>query len=223
MKNKILVVAAHPDDEVLGVGGTIIKHIKNGDQVSILILGDGETSRGNKADVRKKAELAKKVSKELGAKELFLENLPDNKFDSVSLLEIVKKIESVIGKVKPRVIYTHYSCDLNIDHRLTFQATLTAARPQPSYGVKKIYAFEIPSSTEWQIKDKLNVFCPNFYNDISKYLEKKIELMKVYRDELRGFPHPRSAEGLRILAGFRGMEIGLRAAEAFQLIREIND
>src|SRR3989344_3338736 len=158
--SKILVVAAHPDDEILGVGGTILKHVKNGDQVSILVLGDGESSREAKVDIEKRENQAKRVIQALGAKEMILKKLPDNQFDSLPLLEIIKEVEAVIRQVKPEIIYTHCPTDLNVDHRLTFQAVLTACRPQPGFGVKKILAFETLSSTEWQIKDQSHLFLP---------------------------------------------------------------
>lgn len=220
MKN-VLVVAAHPDDEVLGVGGAILKHVVEGDNVSILILGDGETSRGEEvADVDKRATEAEKAAELFGAK-LYRENLPDNAFDTVALLEIAKKVENVVREVQPELIYTHHQYDLNVDHRLTCQAVLTACRPQPGHPTKKILTFETLSSSEWQIKDLHNNFCPTVYVDIEKYLGKKMEVLKIYDDEMREYPHPRSYEGVELLAKFRGMEVGLKSAEAFQLIRNI--
>jgi len=222
--NEILIVAAHPDDEVLGAGGTILKHVKNGDRVSILILGDGVTSRGaGAAAIKQRLNQAKKAAGILGVKQVILETLPDNKFDSLPLLEIVKKVEPVIKRIKPNIIYTHFSDDLNIDHRLTFQAVLTACRPQPGFFVKKILSFEIPSSTEWQVKKKNNLFCPTYYNDISDFIAKKIKAIKVYEEELKPYPHPRSKKGINILAQWRGLEVGYKFAEAFQAVRDLND
>lgn len=223
MKNKILIIAAHPDDEILGVGGTILKHIKNGNEASILILGEGETSRDSGVNIKKRERQAKKAAKLLGAKNLFLETLPDNKFDSIPLLEIVKEVEGVINKVRPNIIYTHHSYDLNIDHRLTFQAVLTACRPQPGFFVKKILTFETPSSTEWQVKKRKEIFCPTEYNDITDFIDKKIEVLKVYKNELKKPPHSRSIKGVRILAQYRGVEVGYKYAEAFQVIRDLHD
>ncbi len=222
--NKILIVAAHPDDEVLGAGGTILKHVKNGDHVSILILSDGEASRGaTVTQIKKRIDQAKKAAKILGAKKVILEILPDNQFDSVPLLEIVKIVERVINKIKPSIIYTHFGEDLNIDHRLTFQAVLTACRPQPKFFVKKILAFEVLSSTEWQEKKKKSLFCPTHYSDISSFIGQKLKALEVYADELRPYPHPRSKEGVKILARYRGLEAGYKYAEAFQIIRTLED
>ena len=221
--NKILVVVAHPDDEILGVGGIILKHVKTGDEVSILVLGDGESSKDSGADIAKREKQAQAVAKALGVREIILKKFPDNQFDSVPLLEITKEVERTVAKVKPDIVYTHFAYDLNVDHRLTFQAVLTACRPQPDFGVKKILAFETPSSTEWQFKDQANMFAPTEYHDISGFIEQKIEVLKIYRDELRAYPHPRSVEGIRILAQYRGLEVGYKYAEAFQVIRILND
>jgi LmbE family N-acetylglucosaminyl deacetylase len=220
---KVLVVAAHPDDEVLGVGGTIANHTQNKDQVSILILGDGETARdkAGKTDISKRVKQAEKVAKLLKVDDLFLEKLPDNQFDTLPLLTIVKKIEKYLRKVKPNLIYTHFSQDLNIDHQLTFKAVLTACRPQPGSCIKQILGFETLSSTHWQISDPGHAFCPNQFHDIRKTIDKKIQAMKIYRNELQPFPHPRSIRGIRTLAQLRGMQSGCQYAEAFQVIRNI--
>lgn len=223
MNNNVLVVVSHPDDEVLGIGGTILKHIKDGDKLSILILGDGEQSRDFNVDVEKRKEQAKKASELLGVTDLFLEKLPDNQFDSLPLLKIVKIVENYLSEVKPKIIYTHNPHDLNIDHQITFNAVLTACRPIPSFFVKKILAFECPSSTEWQIKDKTHNFCPTVYSNITEFIDKKIEILRTYEDELKEYPHSRSEKGIKILAQYRGMEVGCEYAEAFQLIRNLND
>lgn len=223
MKNNILVVAAHPDDEILGVGGTILKHINNNDTVSILILGDGETSRGVNINIRKREEQAEKVAQAFRVENIFLEKFPDNKFDSVPLLQIIKKVEEIIYQIKPNIIYTHCQNDLNIDHQLTFRAVLTVCRPQPDFFVKKILTFETLSSSEWQIKDQSHIFCPTEYVDIVEFIDKKLKILKNYDGELREYPHPRSIEGVKILAQYRGMEIGCKFAEAFQIIRSIKN
>jgi len=223
MKNKVLVIVAHPDDEILGVGGTILKHVASGDEVSVCVLGDGELSRegATLSDVEKRKQQINRVAKELGLTDLFIEDFSDNRFDSVELLDIVKKIEIIINSVHPNIIYTHHAHDLNIDHRLTCQAVLTACRPQPGLSVSKILAFETLSSTEWQIKDCSMIFCPNEYNVIDEYIEKKIKILSIYKDEVKNWPHPRSLEGVKILAQYRGMEVGHNYVEAFQVIRSI--
>jgi len=224
---KILVIAAHPDDEVLGCGGTIARHALQGDMVYCLILGEGITSRykqRTKASGRKLKQLkseVKRAAQFLGTKKIFLREFPDNRFDTVPLLEIVKVIEEVKETLKPEVIYTHHQGDLNIDHQITCKAVLTACRPLKGETVKTIYSFEIPSSTEWTAPRSHNYFMPNVFVDISATLDKKIEALKAYSCELREYPHPRSPEVLRALALRWGSAAGGEAAEAFELIRAI--
>ncbi|MFC1630140.1 PIG-L deacetylase family protein [Patescibacteria group bacterium] len=225
-KNKILIIAAHPDDEVLGCGGTIAKHSHN-NEVYVVILGEGISSRyAQREDVRKEELLSlQKQSKEagrfLGAKENIFFNLPDNQFDSIPLLKIVKKIEEVIKKIRPAIVYTHHSGDLNIDHRITFQAVLTATRPIDNCSVKKIYSFEIPSSTEWSFQKINGPFLPNVFEDISETWEKKVQAMQMYNTEIKKFPHPRSKEAIVVIAKRWGSTVGLKYAEAFELIRAV--
>lgn len=223
--NTILVAVAHPDDELLGVGGTILKHAKEGDVVSVLILGDGELARetGTEKSVKERADQAMQAGKKLGVANVFLEKLPDNQFDSLPLLSIVKIVEKYVNKVQPSIMYTHHWADLNVDHKLTFQAVLTACRPQPGFCVKKILAFETPSSTEWEKKRGDTVFTPTEYNNITDYIEKKIDALKMYEKEMRGYPHPRSFEGMRVLAKYRGMSAGYEYAEAFEIVRNLRD
>ena len=221
----ILVVAAHPDDEILGCGGTIAK-LSQKNEVFVLILGEGVTSR----DIpdNKKIEELSKLKKEmfaanniLGTKEVFTEDLPDNKFDTVPLLDIIKIIEAYIRKTNPEVIYTHHRGDLNIDHRITYDAVLTACRPIEGNTVEKLLSFEVPSSTEWNIQDASTSFNPNVYEDISGTIDKKTEAMSAYKNEIRLSPHSRSVEKIRSLAETRGAAAGMNFAEAFMLIREL--
>jgi LmbE family N-acetylglucosaminyl deacetylase len=225
-KQRILIVAAHPDDEILGCGGIMAKYSKNND-IYVVILGEGITSRYNNKEEIKKEELlklqnqSKKVGKIIGVKENFFFNFPDNKFDTVPLLNIVKKIEKIIKEINPEIIYTHCCGDLNIDHRITFQAVLTATRPVNN-SVKKIYSFEVLSSTEWSYDRIGEQFSPNVYENILGVINKKMKAMQIYKGELKKYPHSRSLEGIKILAQKRGMEAGLKYAEAFELIKWIN-
>lgn len=218
-KQRVLVVAAHPDDELLGVAGTLCRHRDAGDTIAILILANGEDSRDTGVDVSKRLSQARMVASTLGAK-LFLEDFPDNQFDTVSLLSLAKAVEKVLTKIQPTIIYTHYAHDLNVDHRLACQATITAARPMPGSSVEKILSFETLSATEWQIKD-FRQFSPNYYVDITKYIKEKQGLLKFYKDEMRAYPHPRSYKGVEIIARYRGLEVGLEAAEAFLIVRSV--
>jgi len=223
-RSNVLVIAAHPDDEVLGCGGVMAKYSGEKD-IYIIILGEGISSRHEKREDASKEELlglqsqSIKVGKLLGAKANLFFNFPDNRFDTVPFLDIVKKIEEIIGEIRPEVIYTHHFGDLNIDHRITFRAVLTATRPINNCSAKEIYSFEIPSSTEWSYQKIENPFVPNVYEDISDTFKKKIEAMGIYQKELREFPHPRSLKGIEIFAQKRGVESGLEYAEAFELIK----
>jgi N-acetylglucosamine malate deacetylase 1 len=223
MKNKVLVVAAHPDDELLGAGGTIIKHVAGGDEVYCLILGEGIMARstGTNNDLERLHHDSRKAGTVLGFREMFFSSFPDNSFDSVSLLSITKEVEKYIEKIHPNIVYTHHEHDLNIDHQLTFQATLTACRPCNDNCPREIYTFETLSSTEWQSKQGKQ-FSPAVYVNIADTIERKILAMREYQSEIRDYPHPRSAEGIKILAQYRGLESGLKFAEAFCLVRKIN-
>jgi LmbE family N-acetylglucosaminyl deacetylase len=224
---RVLVVAAHPDDEVLGAGGVMAMHAAKGDYVSVLFLGTGITSRHesqNTVGERQLARLRREAQKShrvLGVRETFFRSFADNRFDSVNLLDLVKAVEEVKAEVRPSLIYTNHPGDLNVDHRQTAAAVLTATRPVPTETVRKILAFEVLSSTEWNFGRRGNVFCPSVYADISRYLLTKKKAMQAYASEVRPFPHPRSIEGLEILAKFRGMQVGKHAAEAFELIRDV--
>jgi LmbE family N-acetylglucosaminyl deacetylase len=223
----VLVVAAHPDDEVLGCGGTIAWLLQERQDVYIAILGEGITSRyqqrarSDQALIEALHACSQQVAKSLGAKDLFMYSLPDNRFDTVSLLDVIKIIEELIERLQPQVIYTHHCGDLNIDHVIAHRAVLTATRPTLGHPVKEIYAFEVPSSTDWAFGQFQPAFRPNVFVDISRTLETKIQAMHLYESEVRAFPHPRSPETLRALATFRGSCVGFQAAEAFELVRSI--
>lgn len=223
---KVLVIAAHPDDEILGIGGTVVKHILDGDECFALILGEGITSRYEKrdlADIDNINELHSatfEASKSIGYKEIYLENLPDNRFDSVDLLDIIKLIERYIEKIKPDIIYTHHGGDMNIDHKKTYEAVLTATRPIGRDYVKEVYCFETVSSTEWNF-EYANTFRPNYFVDITNTLDKKIEAVKFYEGEMREFPHPRSVKNLISSAEKWGSIISVNYAEAFEVVRII--
>jgi LmbE family N-acetylglucosaminyl deacetylase len=229
MKNKtILVVAAHPDDEILGCGGTIVRHVRNGARCHILILGEGITSRDNQREaefriheIKKLKKQAKKAAGIIGATSLETLSFPDNRMDSVDLLDVIKQVEKAVHKIRPDIIFTHHFGDLNIDHQITAKAVETAVRPLGKGKVKEVYAFEIPSSTDWSFSDPSNQFHPNCYFDIGDTLEIKLKAFKMYSGEKRTFPHPRSSENLIHHAKVRGSQSGLHVAEAFHLIRKI--
>ncbi|MDD5751487.1 MAG: PIG-L family deacetylase [Candidatus Peribacteraceae bacterium] len=222
----LLVIAAHPDDEVLGCGGTIARYAREGNRVRILILGEGAASRFDDpkdavADLKTLHEQARAAGKLLGAERVELSKFPDNRFDTVPLLDIVKTIEREVEEFKPEIVCTQHGGDLNIDHERTFRAALTATRPMAGSTVKRVYAYAVPSSTEWAFQKFSPVFRPNVFVDIRNTLENKVEAMALYRGESRAFPHPRSAEALRAHAHYWGSASGVPAAEAFELIFEV--
>ena len=225
---KILIVAAHPDDEVLGCGATVLALTLLGNEAHVLILGEGVTSRDDTRQRKKREGMildlrtqAEKANRLIGVKSVECCDFPDNRFDTVPLIEIVKVIERKKNAVKPDIVFTHFSGDLNIDHRICSGATLTAFRPMQEDTVKELYTYEILSSTEWNFGSSAAQFRPNCYFDINHTLTSKIEAMRQYEFEIREYPHPRSEKAIKILAQKRGMEIGVSAAEAFQLIRSL--
>ncbi len=223
MNKKVFIVVAHTDDEAFGMGGTIYKHVINGDLVYAMAMTDGVSSRqntdNNKITQRKSAAL--ESSNYFGFKWIKFNQFPDNKLDSIPLLNLVKEIEEVKLNLQPNLIYTHASADLNIDHRLVNQAVMTAFRPQNGEIYDEIRTFEVPSSTEYGHKSVTQQFSPNLYIDITDFIEKKIEGIKNYFSEIRNYPHPRSLESIKNLAKYRGNQVGLFYAESFEVLRKI--
>ena len=222
---KILIVAAHPDDEVFGAGGTLLKHKDAGDEIFIHILTDGHSSRESSSikdkysntQVLKRLNSAREVSSSIGAKDILLDEFDDQMLDSYPLLRITKSIEKFSKKIKPDIIYTHFANDVNNDHQITFSATLNAFRPAAEHSPMQIICMELPSSTEWGFPG----FTPNYFVDISEFLEAKIKLIEFYEDELRSSPHPRSIEKIKSNSRKWGSVILSEAAEAFFIIRQI--
>ena len=222
---RILIIAAHPDDEILGCGGTIARLNKEGYESYSIILGEGITSRDNTRDRIKNEskiinlkEQANRANELLGIKKVFFFDFPDNRFDTVPFLDIVKIIEEVKNQIKPEIIFTHYEKDLNIDHQITYKVAITATRPVKEETVKEIYSFEIQSSTEWSYPLS---FSPDVFFNISGTINIKLKALKEYKSELREYPHPRSLEGVELIAKNWGMKVGLSYAEAFKIVRVI--
>ncbi|WP_321307501.1 PIG-L family deacetylase [Marinifilum fragile] len=231
LRNKrIMVVVAHPDDELLGQGGTINKLSKECNCITrAIILGEGITSRDDIRDSEKwNKELEihrsnmKMAAEKIGYDSIEAYNFPDNRFDSVDLLDIVKVIEKEKEEFQPDVIFTHHGGDTNIDHRVTFDAVMPSIRPMKDEIVKTVLTFETPSSTEWQAPNYPNYFRPNVFIQLSeKNIDAKIQGMEHYEYESRKYPHPRSPEALKTIAKRWGINVGYDFAEAFMLVRAI--
>lgn len=227
-KKKIIVFAAHPDDEIMGCGGTMARHAKEGDEVHVVILAEGVTGRDDYRDrARRKDSLsalavaAHKANRIIGVKSLTLEEFPDNRMDGVELLDVVKCMERHIESIKPSLVYTHHIGDVNVDHRLVSQAVVVACRPQPGHCVKELLFFEVASSTEWQPAMEGFTFLPQVYVDVSDHMRVKMRALAEYHEEMRPWPHARSYKAIESLAQWRGVSVGVEAAEAFQMGRAL--
>ena len=227
---RTLVVAAHPDDEVLGCGGTMARIAAEGGVVQALFLADGESSRYlteeiGSIEVQKKIEArmsaAKRSAKILGSLPPKFANLPDNRLDTVPILEIVKVIEGEVKKFEPLRVITHFPGDLNIDHQIVSEAVSVATRPQGTQSVDELLYFEVPSSTEWAWKGIQSHFQPNFFIGVDEFASKKFDALSQYQAEMRDFPHPRSVEGIKSLMKWRGASCNLNSAESFLLARGV--
>lgn len=219
----VLVVAAHPDDEVLGCGGTIARHAEDGDQVQVLIVAEGATSRLQerdrnqaKDDLLTLADAAHKAASILGATGIEFLDLPDNRLDSLERLDLIKQIEERIMRLQPDIVYVHHAGDVNVDHRRLHEALVTACRP-----VRRFLSFEVASSTEWQPPGSAPGFQPNWFINITRQWERKRDALAAYASEMRPWPHARSLEALEHIARWRGSQVGVEAAEAFFLLRQL--
>lgn len=227
-KNKILVIVAHPDDEVLGCGGTIAKLKKEENKIFCLFLGQGKSARypvspKNKKKIKNEKIVLKKETQQsakiLGISKIFYEDFPDQQYETIPLIKIVKSIENVKKQIRPDIVFTHHAGDLNLDHQITLKAVLTACRPIKGETVKEIYSFEVPSSTEWGVPKRKDCFVPNIFIDISETLLKKIKAMGCYKSERKEYPHPRSLKAIKIIAQRWGTVVSKNFVEAFETIR----
>ena len=219
----ILVIVAHADDETIGMGGTIAKHIEDGDEVFALSMTDGVGSRvaNNKEEIELRAIASKNAANILGFKWIACGNFLDNEMDKGSLIEIVKFIENAKSLSNPDIVYTHSSSDLNIDHRVVSEAVLTAFRPQPNELCREIRVFEVPSATDYGHRSVTGCFNPNLYVDITDTWNKKLLALEEYASEIKDYPHTRSLKGIKNLSQLRGNQVGIYQAEAFEIIRKI--
>jgi len=220
MKN--LIVAAHPDDEVLGCGGIINKY-SNDEDFFVVILSGGADTRYDKSMEKTLKENAINANDILGTKELFFEDLPNQKMDNIPILEVTQLIEKYIRELKPIRIFTHHIGDLNKDHQIVAEATFTATRPIVGQTVKEVYSYNIPSSTEWNCMEGEKVFIPNVFVDIKDELTAKLKAMGCYKSECREYPHPRSHQSLKAHANYWGLVSGFEYSEPFKLIRKLGE
>lgn len=224
----ILVVAAHPDDELLGCAGTVARHVLEGDRVCIAILAEGATSRAlmrdevaGRLEIQGLRAAASQAAEVLGIDTLKFYDLPDNRLDSLERLDVVKVVERIIEDCAPDVVYTHHVGDVNFDHEIVQRAVYTACRPFPSQRVAQILAFETVSSTEWMPPGSGKPFNPNWFVDITSTLPLKLKALEAYQSEMRPWPHSRSTNAVEHLARWRGASVGVEAAEAFVLLRNV--
>ena len=225
MKN-ILVIVAHPDDEVLGMGGTIAKLAKEGCEVNVLIVTDGSSSKyRDSIDLLRIIEDKKKetwaCAQKLGVKNVYYGELPDMKLDSIPHININKVIENLIDRLEPDAVFTHFWGDVNMDHQNVYKSTLVAVRPVIGQVVKELYCYRVPSSTEWTPCKAETMFMPNVFVDISDVAEQKYAAFAEYSTELREYPHPRSVQHLMELDIARGLEVGQGPTETFVLLRKL--
>lgn len=225
MREVVLVVVAHSDDESISMAGTIVKHIKKGDKVFVISMTDGVGARDdanlNKIKQRKNASVT--ASKVLGFEWGDSYDFSDNVMDSYPLIEIVKAVEKAKYKYRPTLVYTHSGADLNVDHRVVANSVLTAFRPQPNELCKELRLFEVASATDYGNSAITGSFSPNLFIDISNEWPSKVKALEAYMEEMREYPHSRSIQGIKNLANLRGNQVGYDFAEAFEVIRKLED
>jgi LmbE family N-acetylglucosaminyl deacetylase len=226
MARTVVVCAAHPDDEALGCGGVMARHAREGDAVHVIFAADGVGARsiGNalsEQQSRERQEAAKRAAKILGARPPIFLDFPDQRLDSFPLLDLVQRIEQAVQDLRPAVVYTHHIGDLNMDHRRVAEAVMVAFRPLPGSTVTAIYGFETLSSTEWAAGGPSAQFHPVRYVGITDDLDRKLEALRQYDAEMRAPPHPRSYAAVQALAALRGATVGVAAAEAFTVLRDV--
>jgi N-acetylglucosamine malate deacetylase 1 len=217
----VLVIGAHPDDEVLGLGGTLARHVRNGDVVYPLICADASQVRYAEDQRAKLKEACRKSCVELGLQEPEFLGFPDQKLDTFSQIELTRPIEERIQAYKPEVVYTHHAGDINRDHQVLNEVTLVATRPKPGGMVSRVLSYYVPSSTDWAPYTAERAFFPTWFIDISDTIEDKLRAVAHYSSETPPYPHPRSLEAIRSQARFWGSSLGLEYVEPFVLLRNL--
>jgi len=218
---KVLVISAHPDDEVIGAGGTIARHVASGDQVYWCIVTQGYSPPWSEETLMTARQQVYEVQRLLGIRQVFFCGFPTIKLNTVPYIDLTSALQRIVDEVKPSVVYTTPRDDINQDHRIVYECTLVATRPFPASPVRRLLSYEISPTARFGLVSDSYAFIPNVFIDISEYMDKKLAAMSCYKTELREYPHPRSLEGIRLFAQERGLSVGLPAAEAFMLVREI--
>lgn len=217
---RVLVFAPHPDDEVLGVGGTMAKRAAKGDDVYVCVVTKGTEPLWKEAPVLRIQQQCREADKSLGAVNTQFLDFPAVMLETVPRYELNGKISEVIQEIKPDEVYIPHRGDMQLDHKMIVDACMVALRPKYKHVVKRIYAYETLSETGWDVPNTVNEFIPTVYEDISTTLEFKLEALKMFPSQVGEFPDPRSVEAIESLAKYRGATVGCKAAEAFYLIRE---
>lgn len=217
----ILVIAPHPDDEVLGCGGTILKHVANDDHVYVAIVTKGCEPIFSTEQVLRVREECLKADRFLGVRETIFMDFPAAMLETVPRYEFNGAFMKLMQMIQPDIVYLPHRGDMQLDHKMTVDAAMVALRPKYKHVIKKIYVYETLTETGWDMPNTTNEFIPNIYNDITDYLEKKIEAMRIFESQVADYPNARSTETIRALALYRGSMMNLKAAEAFYLVREI--
>jgi LmbE family N-acetylglucosaminyl deacetylase len=218
---RVVVIGAHPDDEILGAGGTLARHVNDGDVVHALVVADGATSRASDELMRTLEKDATRSAEMIGFSSVELRSLPDQRLDTVPFIELTRLIESVLDDIRPHVVYTHFPGDVNVDHGLVARAAWTACRPYARPLLRRFAVFETPSSTEWAWPMNDSGLQPNHFVDITDTLDIKVAAMECYQTELRDYPHPRSSRSLRERAAYWGSQVGRLAVEPFRILRDL--
>jgi N-acetylglucosamine malate deacetylase 1 len=218
---RVLVIAPHPDDETIGAGGTLLRHVANGDEIFWAVVTEAYTPNWSEETIAQYRRQALAAKAFLRAQEVFFCGFPTVRLNTIPYMEISSALQKIVNQVQPEVVYTTSGDDINQDHRIVYECTLVATRPLPGNPVRRLLAYEVAPTARFGLAPGSSGFVPNVFIDIEPYLDQKIEMMSLYKTELREYPHPRSAEGLRLLARERGLGVGYGAAECFQLIREL--
>jgi LmbE family N-acetylglucosaminyl deacetylase len=218
---RIVVIGAHPDDEILGAGGTLARHVMEGDEVHAIVVADGASSRAPDEMMFALKEDAARAAETIGFASIRVQSLPDQRLDTVPFIDLTQNIEAILDDIQPHVVYTHFPGDVNVDHGLVARAAWTACRPYVRPQLRRFAVFETPSSTEWAWPVNDSDLRPNHFVDITETLDTKIAAMECYKSELREYPHPRSSRSLRERAAFWGSQVGRLAVEPFRILRDV--